>query len=132
MALTQLIYSSRPFGFDDAILSQILLTARRNNANANVTGCLICRGDLYLQLLEGPSEAIARLYDAILEDDRHIEVTLRMQHQTDTRMFGEWAMRDDPAQSWLWTKDEVDAGALDRATAQDFLAVFQRVAGAAH
>lgn len=132
MAPTQLIYSSRPFGFDDAILSQILLTARRNNANANVTGCLICRGDLYLQLLEGPSEAIARLYDAILEDDRHIEVTLRMQHQTDTRMFGEWAMRDDPAQSWLWTKDEVDAGALDRATAQDFLAVFQRVAGEAH
>lgn len=132
MALTQLIYSSRPFGFDDAILSQILLTARRNNANANVTGCLICRGDLYLQLLEGPPEAVARLYDAILEDDRHIEVTLRMQHQTDTRMFGEWAMRDDPAQSWLWTKDEVDAGALDRATAQDFLAVFQRVAGEAH
>lgn len=132
MALTQLIYSSRPFGFDDAILSQILMVARRNNANANVTGCLICRGDLYLQLLEGPEEAIARLYDAILEDDRHIEVTLRMQRGTGMRMFDGWAMRDDPAQSWLWSKDEVDAGALDRATAQDFLAVFQRVADEAH
>jgi hypothetical protein len=128
MPLTQLIYSSRPFGFDDSILSQILLTARRNNANAHVTGCLICRGDLYLQLLEGPDAAIARLYDSILEDDRHLEVTRRMHRQTEARLFAGWAMRDDPAQSWLWTKTEVDAGALDRADPADFLAVFERVA----
>ncbi|MGR3700759.1 MAG: BLUF domain-containing protein [Paracoccaceae bacterium] len=128
MPLTQLIYSSRPFGFDDAILSQILLTARRNNANAHVTGCLICRGDLYLQLLEGPDEAVARLYDSILEDDRHLEVTRRLHRQTETRLFDGWAMRDDPAQSWLWTKEEVDAGALDRADEDAFLAVFNRVA----
>ncbi|MDX1820649.1 MAG: BLUF domain-containing protein [Paracoccaceae bacterium] len=128
MPLTQLIYSSRPLGFDDAILSQILLTARRNNANAHVTGCLICRGDLYLQLLEGPDEAVARLYDSILEDDRHLEVTRRLHRQTETRLFDGWAMRDDPAQSWLWTKEEVDAGALDRADEDAFLAVFNRVA----
>ena len=128
MPLTQLIYSSRPFGFDDAILSQILLTARRNNANAHVTGCLICRGDLYLQLLEGPDEAVARLYDSILEDDRHLEVTRRLHRQTETRLFDGWAMRDDPAQSWLWTKAEVDAGALDRADEDAFLAVFNRIA----
>jgi hypothetical protein len=128
MPLTQLIYSSRPFGFEDSILSQILMTARRNNANANVTGCLICRGDLYLQLLEGPDEAVARLYDSILEDDRHLDVTRRMHRQTETRLFAGWAMRDDPAQSWLWTKAEVDAGALDRADPEDFLAVFARVA----
>ena len=132
MPLTQLIYSSRPFGFDDAMLSQILLTARRNNANAHVSGCLICRGDLYLQLLEGPEEAVARLYDSILEDDRHLEVTLRVQREIEVRMFDGWAMRDDPAQSWLWTKDQVDAGALDRADAAAFLAVFQRVADGAH
>ncbi|MEE4345162.1 MAG: BLUF domain-containing protein [Paracoccaceae bacterium] len=132
MPLTQLIYSSRPFGFDDAILSQILMTARRNNANAHVTGCLICRGDLYLQLLEGPEEGVNRLYEAIFEDDRHLEVTRRMHRQIETRLFDGWAMRDDPAQSWLWTKDEVDAGALDRATAAEFLAVFQRVADGAH
>jgi hypothetical protein len=132
MPFTQLIYSSRPFGFDDTILSQILMTARRNNANAHVTGCLICRGDLYLQLLEGPQEAVARLYDSILEDDRHLEVTLRVHRQTETRMFDGWAMRDDPAQSWLWTKDQVDAGALERADAADFLGVFQRVADETH
>jgi len=127
MPLTQLIYSSKPFGFDDTILSQILLTARRNNANAHVTGCLICRGDLYLQLLEGPDEAINRLYDSILQDDRHLEVTRRMERETDTRLFGAWAMRDDPAQSWLWTKAEVDAGALNQADPAAFLAIFERV-----
>lgn len=131
MSLTQLIYSSRPFGFDDTILSQILLTARRNNANANVTGCLICRADLYLQLLEGPPEAVARLYDSILEDDRHLEVTLRMKRQIDTRLFGKWAMRDDPARSWIWTKDEVDAGALDRANEADYAKLFERIAAEA-
>lgn len=127
--LTQLIYSSRPFGFDDSILSQILLTARRNNANAHVTGCLICRNDLYLQLLEGPAEAVARLYDSIQEDDRHLEVTRRLQRQTATRLFAGWAMRDDPAQSWFWTKAEVEAGALERADEDALLAVFTRVAG---
>ncbi|MCD1626411.1 MAG: BLUF domain-containing protein [Paracoccaceae bacterium] len=128
MPLTQLIYSSKPFGFDDTILSQILLTARRNNANAHVTGCLICRADLYLQLLEGPAEAINRLYASIEEDDRHLEVTHRMERETDSRLFGQWAMRDDPAQSWLWTKAEVDAGALENADQAAFLAVFERVA----
>ena len=32
MAITQLIYCSQPFGFDDAMLGGILLQARRNNA----------------------------------------------------------------------------------------------------
>ena len=105
-----------------------LLTARRNNANAHVTGCLICRADLYLQLLEGPAEAINRLYASIEEDDRHLEVTHRMERETDSRLFGQWAMRDDPAQSWLWTKAEVDAGALENADQAAFLAVFERVA----
>lgn len=131
MSLMQLVYSSRPFGFDDTILSQILMTARRNNANAHVTGCLICRGDLYLQWLEGPPEAVARLYDSILEDDRHLEVTCRLKRTADTRLFGDWAMRDDPARSWLWTKDDVDAGALDRASEDDFAKVFARIAAGA-
>jgi hypothetical protein len=51
-----------------------------------------------------------------------------MHRQTEARLFAGWAMRDDPAQSWLWTKTEVDAGALDRADEAEFLEVFERVA----
>ena len=53
MQLMQLIYTSRPFGFDDATLTGILVTARHNNPRLDITGALICRADIYLQLLKG-------------------------------------------------------------------------------
>jgi hypothetical protein len=37
-------------------------------------------------------------------------------------------MRDDPVRSWMWTLEEIEQGALDRATAADFTAVFERLA----
>ena len=46
------------------------------------------------------------------------------------RLFGGWAMRDDPAQSWLWSQAEVAAGAADAAQGDAFRAVFERLAAA--
>ncbi len=125
--LVQLVYASRPFGFDSAILSGILLTARANNARDDITGCLICRADLYLQLLEGPPAAIDALYAQIRRDDRHLEVRELLRRAASTRMFPGWAMRDDPAQSWMWTQAEVDAGAVDAASTGEIIAIFERV-----
>ncbi len=127
--LIQLIYSSRPFGFDDAALNGILITARRNNARDAITGALICRHDLYLQLLEGPQAAVETRYRSIARDDRHLEVVKRVSRPLTERLFPKWAMRDDPARSWMWTAKEVDLGALDRAAPADFIAVFNRLAG---
>ena len=58
MPITQIIYASRPFGFDAALLAGILMDARRCNARDGITGALICRDDLFLQLLEGPEEEV--------------------------------------------------------------------------
>lgn len=126
--LIQLIYSSRPFGFDDAALNGILIIARRNNARDAITGALICRQDLYLQLLEGPREAVEARYRSITRDNRHLEVTQRLSGPATQRLFPQWAMRDDPARSWMWTAKEIDEGALDRAAPADFMGVFQRLA----
>lgn len=126
--MLQLVYASRPFGFDTAALAGILLTARRVNARDEITGALICREDLYLQLLEGPEAAVERLYGHIRRDDRHVEVTELLRRPVTARLFPGWAMRDDPAQSWLWSPDEVHEGALLRATEAEILAVFQRIA----
>jgi len=126
--LIQLIYSSRPFGFDDAALNGILMFARRNNPRESITGALICRHDLYLQLLEGPQAAVEARYEKIARDDRHLEVVKRVSRPVTERMFPNWAMRDDPARSWMWTAKEVSQGALDRAVAADFLSVFERLA----
>ena len=72
--LIQLIYSSRPFGFDEATLNGILMFARRNNPREAITGALICRHDLYLQLLEGPP---AGPWKRAIKRSRATIVTLR-------------------------------------------------------
>jgi hypothetical protein len=129
MTINQLIYTSQPFGFDDAMLNGILVQARRNNPLNDITGCLICRQDLYLQLLEGPEAALDALYAKIRGDDRHLEVMQLSRANVSTRLFPDWAMRDDPAQSWLWPPAAVAAGALFQASPDALRAVFARVGG---
>jgi hypothetical protein len=130
--MIQLIYSSQPFGFDDSALNGILMIARRNNPRDGITGALICRQDLYLQLLEGPRAPVEARYRSIGRDNRHLEVIERVSRPVTERLFPNWAMRDDPARSWLWTAKEVDQGALDAASPADFIAVFTRLAGEVH
>ncbi|QGX96828.1 BLUF domain-containing protein [Roseovarius faecimaris] len=127
MPLTQLIYASTPFGFDASLLSNILLDARRCNARDDITGALIARQDLFLQLLEGPEDKVNACYQRIRRDDRHVEVTKLMQRSIKTRLFPSWAMRDDPAYSWMWTMEEVANGAVERATEDEVLNFFTRL-----
>jgi hypothetical protein len=127
--LLQLVYASRPFGFDAAILTNILFDARRCNTRDGITGALICRDDLYLQLLEGPEKAVEAAYARICADDRHIEVRrlARRMIADDARMFGAWAMRDDPAASWVWSRADVDAGKPELASEDEVLEMFRRL-----
>ena len=127
--LLQLVYASRPFGFDAGILSSILIEARRCNARDEITGALICRDDLFLQLLEGPEKAVEATFSRICADDRHVEVRrlTRRMIADDARMFGAWAMRDDPAASWVWSRAEVDAGVPERATEDEVLEMFRKL-----
>jgi hypothetical protein len=128
VSLIQLIYASRPFGFDAAMLNGILSDARRLNPANDVTGALICRADLYLQLLEGPKDAVEATFTRIARDDRHLEVERLVCRPIEERLFAAWAMRDDPARSWMWTQQEVENGAIARATEQEVVAVFERLA----
>ena len=128
MPMIQLIYASRPFGFDEGTLAAILVVARRCNERDGITGALICRGDLYLQLLEGPQEMVERAFQRIEWDRRHVDVKLLSKRNVTERLFPGWAMRDDPARSWMWTQEEVNAGAIDRATEAEAVAIFERLA----
>lgn len=129
--LIHLIYSSTPFGYDAADLNGILLTARRNNERDAISGALICRHDVYLQYLEGPADVIDAAYARILGDDRHVEVKLRAKGALEDRLFAQWAMLHDPAQSLIWTPEEVDAGAMEDASALEYLAAFTTLAAKA-
>lgn len=131
MSLTQLVYASRPFGFDASVLDDILTISRANNRRDGITGTLICRGDMYLQLIEGPDAAIAATYARIAADDRHVDIVLLLSRPVTDRLFPHWAMRDDPPRSWMWTQAEVAAGATRAATPADTVAIFERLAGEA-
>ena len=130
MTVHQLIYMSQPFGFDDAMLNGILADSRRNNTRDGLTGCLVCRSDIYLQLLEGDPTAVEAAFSRIRGDNRHLQVERLSACAVDERLFPDWAMRDDPARSWLWTSSEVADGARQAAPASDVRAVFERLARA--
>ena len=124
----QLIYASHPFGFDDLMLAGILAKARANNTRDGITGALICREDLFLQLLEGKRDVVTAAFGRILQDDRHIDVVNLRSGDIDKRLFPNWSMRHDPAKSWMWTPEEIAAGAIDRASMDEIRGVFERLA----
>ena len=109
--LCQLIYTSRPFGFNAPMLDDILTVARTRNAENAITGALICRADMFMQMLEGPRAKVTETFGRILADDRHVDVALLYLGDTPERIFPDWTMRDDPPQSWMWNQAEVREGA---------------------
>ncbi|WP_198378191.1 BLUF domain-containing protein [Neoroseomonas rubea] len=127
MPLCQLIYASRPFGFNAEMLDDILVAARRNNARKSITGALVCRADLFLQILEGPRLAVTETFGRILRDDRHIEVALLHCADTSDRLFPSWTMRDDPPQSWMWPREDVRQGAAAETTTAQAVEIFRRL-----
>jgi hypothetical protein len=128
MSITQIIYSSTPFGYDENLLSGLLLDARRCNKRDGITGALICRRDVYLQFLEGNDGAVRNTLDRITRDDRHVEVVTRHDATSPARLFTDWAMLHDPAHSWAWSEAEVNDGALDAASPLQYLAIFEGIA----
>lgn len=99
MYLSQLVYTSEiipaAFRLDlplETELEKMLAPARRRNQDLCFTGLLIYSGGHFLQVLEGESRSLERLYAKIAIDKRHRNVqrlaTLAIEH----RMFSKWSM----------------------------------------
>lgn len=127
MSIYRAIYTSRPFGFDSGTLNGILVHAQRANQSVGITGALICREDVYLQLLEGPEQAVRTALERIKRDDRHLEVMVHVEKTVSERMFGKWAMLHDPAATWIWSRAEVRDDAIERTTAAEVEGFFQKL-----
>ncbi|RIV86006.1 BLUF domain-containing protein [Aurantiacibacter zhengii] len=110
------------------MLAGILSQARRNNARDDITGALLVRHDLYLQLIEGPDAAIDALFGLIAADDRHCDVALLLARGAEDRMFPGWAMLDDEMPSMAWSVEQVADGAIEAAPPEALLGVFARIA----
>ena len=125
--LTQLIYASQPFGYDSTLLTTILNDARRCNIRDNISGALICRHDIYLQLLEGPSDVVSAAYMRISRDDRHVGIKKLVSGPAAERFFGNWAMLHDPAISLIWNQEQIKSGILDQISSTEILNMFQSI-----
>lgn len=77
----------------DPEVAEILAQSRRNNEPNNIGGVL-CYGDGYFfQCLEGERSRVETLYDRLLDDDRHRDVTLLSKRPVSQRMFKLWSMK---------------------------------------
>ncbi|WP_269667571.1 BLUF domain-containing protein [Sulfitobacter guttiformis] len=122
------MYVSQPFGYDMPSLSGILLDARKHNLRDGITGALICRHDIYLQLLEGPSDKVQAAAQRIGRDDRHVGMKILLSESVADRMFGQWAMLHDPAKTVIWSEAEIADDILNRTTPAEIMRVFEALA----
>jgi len=84
---------ARPLSNRD--LADIHDSAVRNNQREGVTGFLVCLGNTFFQVLEGPASKVDELYNGrILPDPRHKDVIcLKSETKVKARMYPKWYMK---------------------------------------
>lgn len=73
-------------------LETILRTSRRNNNAVGVTGLLVAGGRRFLQMLEGPEQAVSSVFERIERDPRHFALVTLSTKRVETRLTPHWAM----------------------------------------
>jgi hypothetical protein len=116
MPLHQIMYISSVTGAVSPMqCADIARASAVRNQAEGVTGLLLFNSRRFLQVLEGPKDAVERVYDRIAKDGRHGALVKLREASIDTREFGQWGMAyDDPARPSDTLKDKVSA-LLDRA-----------------
>ena len=76
----------------DGDIASILTTARANNERHGVTGALLYHGGRFIQILEGPDEAVRERLAVIAADPRHRSVQTVRDIQISERQFPQWTM----------------------------------------
>jgi len=91
--LIRLVYISTAIEeFDHHSLQPLVELASAKNREHNITGMLCYRGGSFLQVLEGPREAVERLFDNISADERHTMIQTILVEPIDDRLFEAWNM----------------------------------------
>ncbi len=93
--LTRLIYVSThdlptdASGFNPAF-ADIERVASKANAETGITGFLVCARRWFAQVIEGPADAIDRLYTKLSADPRHNSLRLVERAEITRRRFPDW------------------------------------------
>jgi hypothetical protein len=93
MTLISLVYVSTSVEpITQADLEDILAKSRRNNAQNGITGLLLYRSGLFIQVLEGEEDAVLNLYRKITRDPRHAQSMMLQRQPVAQRSFAGWSM----------------------------------------
>ena len=77
---------------NEAAIDAILRTSRKNNEANHVTGALLFNDKVFAQVLEGPRDAVEKIYTKICADDRHDHIILLESAKIVGRDFTNWTM----------------------------------------
>ncbi len=91
--MLSLLYVSSSAGlFSDSELVDLLEQSRDNNARRGISGMLLYKDGSFMQVMEGPEDAVNELYESILKDKRHAGLILLFREQIEERQFPNWTM----------------------------------------
>lgn len=90
--LVRLLYASRADSVTPELIDAILARSRVTNPALGITGILCHGGDVFMQVLEGGREPVNELYNRIVRDPRHQNVTLLHYAEVAERRFSGWTM----------------------------------------
>lgn len=88
-----LVYKSTAetiFGTVD--VKEMLEKARVSNSHNSITGCLLYYEGEFIQYLEGNQVKVLNLFNKIIADKRHKDITILAYGVTDSREFKDWEM----------------------------------------
>lgn len=120
MSINQMIYISqatRKMSTSD--LHEILKVAQDNNQLIDVTGSLFYNGGWFLQVLEGPTDTLKKLYNKIEKDPRHKNSRIIYDEPARFRTFTRWTMNmtnleDRQADKYDELVEVIEAAKTDR------------------
>lgn len=120
MSINQMIYISqatRKMSASD--LHEILKVAQDNNQLIDVTGSLFYNGGWFLQVLEGPTDTLKKLYHKIEKDPRHKNSRIIYDEPARFRTFTRWTMNmtnldDRQADKYDELVEVIEAAKTDR------------------
>lgn len=79
--------------FSDAEVEELAEKAAEFNASVGITGYLYYAHPVFLQYIEGETEAIESLMEQIAKDPRHTIVATAKEEDRVSRRFPSWSMR---------------------------------------
>lgn len=89
----QLIYASHAKqAFDEIELISLLKASRAKNLKLNITGMLLYKDGVFMQLLEGDEAEVRKLFSAIKHDNRHEKVVVLFEKACNHSVMSDWSM----------------------------------------